>query len=162
MRANQDYIRRQKPDGLSCRRRRWLDYLTGDTWASSNIDYWVRCGNPFDCWHEGDEVIFQLSGYAEPGIPEHLQKLAENLPFSLGWCDRGFLYEVHWEEPMFANGSGGCIGSVVVNPEDGRDPWMYRITKTGRGNDLWSAMNAAFEAPEVEVVNETAVNRQAA
>lgn len=127
-------------------------YLTGDRFSSSNIDYWLRSGNSFDCWFENGEVYFQLSGYGVTSAPKDVVDKVRETGTSIQWHDRGYTYET--TAVAFANGEIGCSSAVIETPADrpNNDPWMYHIQKTGHGQNFWEAMIAAFAAPEIEII----------
>lgn len=124
-------------------------YLTGSSTSSTELDNWVRQGRTFDAWREGDEVVVELHGYGYETTPTKIREDAKDGPIT--WTsERGFVLETSMTK--FANGEDG-ISTRMISVPDGKTQhscWMYRITKTGRGRDLWTAIDAAFEAPEVE------------
>lgn len=135
--------------------KKYPHYLTGDTLSTSNIDYWIRRGSTFDAWQEGDLVVFELKGYHETGIPKDIRDRVLKSGEPETYENRGYTYCV--ERCRFANDELGTSCSVVEKPDDkrsGADPWMYKITKTGKGINFWQAMINAFYAHEVEIPKE--------
>jgi len=126
-------------------------YLTGASTTTSNLDCWIRQGNTFDCWQEGDEIILKLCGYAEVHVPDEVSKKVKEILLKVEWEDvnRGFKYQV--EPFVFANDTVGISSKVISGPK-GKDPFSYKMTKTGRGQNFWDAVKKSFEAPEVEVI----------
>lgn len=129
-------------------------YLTGSTNPSSNLDAWIRGGSTFDCWREGEEVVFQLSGYHQDSIPKEVCDFVRTTGMSKIWQDgRGFEF---CSEPSQIGRPGMVSTSVVAVPvgRNSNDAWMYHITKTGRAKTFWPAVMKAFRAPEAEVKKE--------
>jgi hypothetical protein len=128
-------------------------YLTGDTLSTSNLDYWIRSGKTFDCWQKGDEVIFQLKGLTHVDTPREIFKKVMQTGISEKWQHRGYTYLT--TKSTFPSGEPCASTKIIEKPKDSKDnadPWMYRITKTGRGKNFWDAVKKAFKAPEVEVI----------
>jgi hypothetical protein len=148
--CNEDYLAGKRPydevyGGLKpC-------YLTGSSTPTGQLDAWLLKGSTFDAWQDGDVVAFRLAGYADVNTPDEICNRVRATGTPETWTNRGYTYEI--TRTYFANGEAGTCHSVVSSPEghSGADPWMYRITKTGRGPNLWSAMSAAFAAEPVEV-----------
>jgi hypothetical protein len=149
--ADEDYLEGGRPyDKLYGELGKYTMYLTGSSTPSGPLDLWVRQGHKFKAWKEGNEVVFQLSGLVEYRTPEWVREKmkTEN---SVEWSDRGFSYQsVH---TRFPNGEP-CLSTKVTGTPEGKSSnraWMYYATQTGRAPDFWAAMNAAFEAPSIEV-----------
>ena len=127
-------------------------YLTGSTTCTSDLDLWVRRGNTFDAFTDGDEVVFVLRGFEHNETPEGYQKraLAGEV---LTWEHRGYVYRI--SPSRFPGNREPCTSiSILSKPEgerSGGGPWMWRITKTGRAKTLVEAIRLAFEAEPVEV-----------
>lgn len=127
-------------------------YLTGSTLPTSNLDSWIREGRTFDCWQAGDDVIFQLKGLVNTNIPSERREAVMRTGIPVIWETRGYTYRITRER--LPSGDLCTSAKVINSPEgrrDGADPWMYRITKTGRGQNFWDAVKKAFEAEEIEV-----------
>lgn len=128
-------------------------YLTGSSQATSNIDAWLRMGHKFKCWMAAGQVIFQLKGWTESSnVPEDIIKKVIESGKAMRWINRGFTYKI--SPYTFPNGDKGTSHSVVKKPKSKKDPWMYEITKTAFGSNLWEAMKNAFAAEEMEVLNQ--------
>lgn len=125
-------------------------YLTGSNTASSNLDAWLLRGHTFDCWQEDEEVVFQLNGHVRTETPPDVEKRIAELEFGEGalWKNRGFTYFT--EKTKGFRGGVAFTTRVVDSPDEKRDAWMYRVTKTGCGKDIWEAMKNAFAADEKE------------
>ncbi|GEM_PF-2163450 len=145
--GGEDYKTQYGPKG------RYIHYLTGATLPTSNIDAWVRWGSTFDAWREGEEVVFQLDGYREHHTPQEICNYVLATGQAVLWGWRGYTYKTSFSH--FPNGDACTSSEVISRPGDweARDAWFYKITKTGRGKNLWQAMLAAFEAPELEGIN---------
>lgn len=126
-------------------------YLTGVSTASDSLDGWLLKGNTFDAWREGDEVVFQLKGYAKTKRPEDIDEQLKTKS-EVVWEQRGFTYRS--VKSSLPNGEP-CVSTEVVRLPEGatshRDAWMYHIAKTAKSVNFWSAMEEAFKASEVEV-----------
>jgi hypothetical protein len=128
-------------------------YLTGATLSTSNLDWWIRKGSTFDCWQENDEIVVVLEGCAQTETPKEVEEQIERTGAAVQWRHRDYLYQT--ERSNFPNGDP-CLSTKIIKTPPGKagrgsDPWMYPITKTGRGQNFWEAMKQAFDAPEVEV-----------
>jgi hypothetical protein len=127
-------------------------YLTGSLLATSNIDCWILNGNKFDCWQENDVVVFALAGYAQTEVPEEVEERLLELEEgeAVSWANRGYRYVSY--KDRFVNGELNTTSKIVESPpgKNASDPWMYYITKTGRGKNFWEAMRNAFAAREIE------------
>jgi hypothetical protein len=126
-------------------------YLTGSSTTSSTLDSWVHQGRTFDVWQENESVVVQLQGYKQLEHPEDLEKKVLKDGKSRQFEQRGLIYEM--SAMCFASGSPGISTKVVGGREskNGADPWMWKITKTGKGKDFWAALEKAFKAESVEV-----------
>ena len=130
-------------------------YLTGTTQCSSDLDMWIREGQKFEAFIDGEEVVFVLKGYQHNEAPEGYQERVF-AGETLTWESRGYTYRM---VPSTFPGNGETCASteIVSKPEgerSGADPWMWRITKTGRAKTLVEAIRLAFEAESVEVPRE--------
>jgi len=134
-----------------------MHYLTRSSTASSPLDCWLLAGRTFDAWGlVSGVVVFQLSGLDRVTLPEDILDEVLRTGQPATWDHRGYTY--HIVPSNFPNGEQ-CVSIKVVSCPEGKesgdaDSWMYHITKTGQGPDLWSAMENAFESPEVEVEQE--------
>ncbi len=131
--------------------KKYTHYLTGDTMSTSNLDYWVRRGSTFDVWQEGEEVVFQLEGLAELEHPKDVVKRSSEGRETIQWGWRGFMFET--TPSQFPNGENCCSTRIIAKPKGVKEhrAWMWYMTKTGRGSNLWQAIQNAFAAPEVEI-----------
>lgn len=152
--CNEDYLAGCKPYnevyGSDAKRPH---YLTGSTECTSNLDCWLRFGSPVDCWREGDQYIFKMSGFAQIPVPENINEIAkrEGLAF---WSNRGFAYVI--TSCRFPSGELGTQCQVSKETSTRKDfdkAFGYKITKTGQGATFWKAMISALHASEVEVVD---------
>jgi len=126
-------------------------YLTGSSKSNSKLDAWILKGRTFDAWQEGEDVVLQLQGYEQLECPEIEKKVLKDLK-TRRFKHRGFTYEV--SSTSFCNGSPG-ISMRVINGKESKgnaDPWMWKITKTGRGKSFWAALKKAYDAKPVEIV----------
>lgn len=158
----EEALRHSDEDFLAGKRERknvygklYPHYLTGATLPTSNLDAWIRRGNTFDSWQEGDEIVFQLKGYAHTEAPEEVNKKLESLENgeSVLWKKRGFTYSSAKGVSLEGRGSP-FVGTTVVDSPIGKNigsPWMYSVSKTGRGRNFWDAVRNAFAAEEIEV-----------
>lgn len=127
-------------------------YLTGSSTPTNSLDSWLLQGHIFDAWQDGDNITFQFKGLIIGKTPKAIcdEVLRSGEPVT--WENRGYTYRS--TKFRFPNGEYGVSSEVIKSPKDKKpnsDPWMYYITKTGHGKDLWTAMGKAFEAEEVEV-----------
>ena len=130
-------------------------YLTGSSAPNSPLDLWLLKGSTFDAYVDKDEFVFELKGYEDTQHPPGVMERARAGETVL-WENRGYTYESKLSN--FRGGSGGVSTSIVKSPEgkrSGSDPWMYRITKTGRASTLTQALDAAFLAPSVESADQS-------
>jgi len=134
-------------------------YLTGSTDTTSPLDAWIRKGSDFDSWREGDKVVVQLEGYADVRTPQDIHDRVRTTGIAEQWeHPRGYVY--YTKCTRFANGELGTSTEVLKfrdgGARSGSDPWMYKITKTGYGNDFFEAAANAFDAEEQELMKGTA------
>lgn len=122
---------------------------------TSQLDGWISKDRIFECWQEGNMVVFQLRGWKFVEIPQ--KKYDEAVKAKRGrvlWINRGFTYEIR----HFIGDDGGdsFTSEVIKKPKDSKDrcSWSYYYAKTGRGKNFWKAMNSAFKSPEVEIGEE--------
>lgn len=117
-------------------------YMTGSSTPTTELDAWLLRGANFDAHFEGQYVAI-LQGYGEQTTPDEIHKRAQTGE-SVTWTDpRGITYCT--SACRFPNGEVGSSTKVVDNPKDLR-PWMWRESRTGKGNTLWEALDAAFAA----------------
>jgi len=129
--------------------KKYPHYLTGATVSTSNIDSWLRWGHTFECWQEGKIIFFKLRGYAKYKIPDWVKREVEFRPGEpIQWKDRGFTFTTVPKTYGF-----GYTIKVVKSPKEsqGKDPYLIKVTRTGKGKKLWEAMAFAFLAPQVEI-----------
>ena len=125
-------------------------YYTGSSECVSDLDHWVYKGSTFEAFIELGVFICVLKGYEDHYTPEGYEDRAmkgETLRFE----QRGYTYEMR--PSRFPNGEMGCLTKIVASPTDkrrGSDPWMYEITKTGKGATLLEAINNAFASESEE------------
>jgi hypothetical protein len=124
-------------------------YWTGASLATSNIDAWVLQGSTFDLWWDKDAVVCQLGGWDRSRPPVELVAEVIQTDQPVLWSARGVTYRL--KKQVFADGTLGHSMELASSDETVADPWMYRIAKTGRGLDVWQAIQAAFAAEPVEV-----------
>ena len=127
-------------------------YLTGSSTSTSPLDHWLLQGNNFDAWQDNDSVVFQLKGLTRVEAPKELLDEVLRTGTPTTWEHRGYTY--HITRLHFPNGEPYTPIGIIKSPKDEKrniDPWMYYITKTGHGNNFWTAMENAFKAEEVEV-----------
>lgn len=132
-----------------------LHYLTGSTEMTSPLDGWLRRGNTFDASKISGQVVLELFGYAHTEAPNEVIKKVDETGQPVTWTNRGYTYET--KASRFPNDEPCHSTSIIKSPtekEDGADPWMYEIVKTGTGKKLSEALENAFKAKEVEVTKE--------
>lgn len=126
-------------------------YLTGSRTPSCEFDAWVRRGQTFDARAEGVEIQVVLNGWMDTPIPKDVEeKVYSGKHAVVEWSHRGFRYESR--PSKFANGDKGMSIQTVFRPDDRRDDFHYRITKTGAGSTILEAAMRALYAQEVEVM----------
>ncbi len=133
-----------------------LHYLTGSTDATSPLDGWLRQGRTFDAYVKDGEVVFELHGYGKTETPREIIEQVDKTGQQVTWKNRGYTYET--SASRFPSGEPCHSTSIIEKPEgrNGADPWMYKIVKTGTGKDLTEALESAFKAREVEIMNDAA------
>jgi len=119
-------------------------YLTGSSTPTGPLDAWVQQGQTFDARQDGAEVVVEMRGWEHTAWPENAVERVK-VEGSIEWSTpRGFTYRA---TPIrFANGEIGASGEVVKAPPGKRDPWFYRVVKTGRGPCLMAAVDSALTA----------------
>jgi hypothetical protein len=124
-------------------------YLTGSCSSTSTLDDWIRQGHTFNCWYEGEDLVFKLYGINFFKFPEWVFEAIKKRPV-IHWKDnRGFI--IRFRKDWSFQGS---ISAKAVKAPKGRkieDYNSWHFSKTGRGLDFWKAMLTAFEASEVEI-----------
>jgi hypothetical protein len=139
------------------------NYLTGSSSPSCELDIWVLHGHTFDAWMEGNDVVVELKGTAETKHPDGLDERVR-AEGKVIWKNRGFTYRS--SNSRFPNGEASISTEVIGYPDDipdkdvvreimeerpnHVDAWSYHISKKATGDDLCTALNAAFKASEVE------------
>lgn len=152
----EDYESRHRPyEEVYGEDKLYPHYLTGSSAPNSPLDLWLLKGSTFDAYVDKDQIVFELHGYEDTPHPEGVQKRAM-AGETIQWSHRGYVYETAMSN--FRGGHGGVSTRIVSSPEgktSGSDPWMYKITKTGRAATLALAIQAAFDAPSVESADQS-------
>ena len=123
-------------------------YLTGQSKPSSPLDAWIRQGQTFDAWADGDTIVVALRGYvhheAPPGFDARVMAGE-----TLEWESRGYTYES--SPSRFPNGEPCRSTRVVSGPDKGgADPWMWEATRTGSAATFVDAVAQALTAQDKE------------
>lgn len=146
--ASDDYLAGKRPAG-EVYGKLYPHYLTGAAIATSNVDCWINRGNTLTGWAEDGVLVCQLEGYGDPEYPEEITNKVITEKVDVLWESRGFTYRI--SPSQFASGEWGTSATVVAGLDQGKkNPFTYKITKTGEGVDFWQACANAFGAPEVE------------
>jgi hypothetical protein len=149
--ANEDFLagRRDYKDVYG---GKYPHYLTGSRDVISPLDEWLRKGEKFNSFKVDDIVIFKLKGHREVETPEDIIWKLNEGEDNILWTHRGYTYETsnHFLAGSIAY-STKVIGCPEGKSEKGSGPWMYEITKTGKADNFYDAMGAAFKAEEKEV-----------
>jgi len=125
-------------------------YFTGESTPTSDLDAWLLQGRTFDAYFESDAVVVELKGLHQVTVPEEIQKAVLEDGQTRFWEDRGIKYKISWSR--FPGSKKPCCTTEVVEPAEGKDEWFYNIVKLGEGSTFFEALNAAYEAEEVELV----------
>lgn len=133
-----------------------LHYLTGSSSSSSSLDAWVRQGRTFDAYIKSGDVVLELRGYGKTKTPANVIEKVDKTGQLVTWDDRGYVYET--KASRFPNGERCYSTSVIQNPvgRSSADPWMYKIAKIGTGKNLTEALENAFKATEIEIMENAA------
>jgi hypothetical protein len=127
-------------------------YLTGSSTPSSDLDRWVRQGRTFD-------VIFDTyCGYVakmvsmeQADLPQEVEQRVTKTGVKETFVNRGFTYEA--SRITFASGVFGTSVKTIGCPE-GKDKslsWMWDAVRTGYGDTIMKALEAALVAEPQEV-----------
>ena len=143
--ASENYTTRETyQQQYSGENARYPHYLTGTTEISSPLDGWIRRGHGFKAYADGEEIVVELSGTRRyPQVPSSVYYALGYSTDTITIIERGVSYR------LTGDGHGMTSMEVVDNP-DGKDPYYWRITKTGREATLRGAIDSAFSAEEVE------------
>ena len=131
-------------DKYSGDKAKYTHYLTGSTYASSNLDSIVKSGATIDFTFDKkkEEFISKINTYEHVEIPEHIEELClSDTNGQFFWTDHrtGILYES--TAYQFPNGDWGTRMSVAVSAVYDVDPYFREVTRTGRDKkSLWQAI----------------------
>ncbi len=127
---------------------------TGSTTSSTYLDEWLQGGGSFQCWQQNDTIVFRLKldGITKLPIPDGVRiAFLENVEIqSITWKDdHGFTFHTNRDH------SSVGILKLLTQPLDShpkRSSPVQPFTKTGVGNTFWTAVLAAIQAPELEIL----------
>lgn len=129
-------------------------YITGAYPKSEDdkLDNWICGGSDFDGYYENGEFVVELLGYEQYETPKDIQEwVLEHKTNRIWTSGRGLEYEA--EIYVFANNKEGI--SVKCNTKNtDKDPFMWKIKKTGRGKSFMEAIEKAFESENEEIFKE--------
>jgi hypothetical protein len=126
-------------------------YLTGAYAADDPLDVWVCRGRNFDAWHDGERFVVELTYLEDAQEPPGTVERVCNGE-TIEWTDaRGVTYRA--SPSRFPNGERSCSISIVSKPDSmpHHRAWMYYARRTGTGETLTEAIDAAFVAKSVEL-----------
>ncbi len=125
-------------------------YLTGSCDASSDLDRWLLRGKDIDAFTEGREFVVQLRGLETFELPEMVRVLTLRSGRATRYHDRGIMYIAR---PSFFPNGEPCVSTTAILPlaQLTKDPWFYRVQKTGKADSLVNAMDFALRAEPVEL-----------
>lgn len=137
-------------------------YLTGSSEPQLNrkhgaLDLWILQGNTFDASVKDGHVEVVLSGYSEYHGTQAILDQAKTQPeVPVRHENRGYVFETtyHYDEEAGPDRyPTGCVTRVVSCPKGKKEhrAWMWHSTQTGRADTVFTALEAAFAAPEIEV-----------
>lgn len=132
---------------------RYDHYLTGTTEVSSPLDGHLRRGLTVDARKGDDEgkIVVSLEHIKfPPEIPEGLQERVVLSMQPETFEERGVTY-VATPYQFPGNGEWGISTRVIANPHD-IPTTSYRCSQLGFGATFSEAVDAAFQAPEVEIM----------
>lgn len=126
-------------------------YLTGQSEPTDKLDAWVRKGYGFDAFIKNKKMVFVLKGWEHqphPGDIEARVRAGETVEWE---SPRGYRFKSHPD--FFPNGEAATVTETIFVPvgKTRHHDWMWQATKTGQGDTLAQAMEAAFEAEPVEI-----------
>lgn len=140
----EDALRRANNDFLKIRpRKSEIEYLTGQSFASSNIDAWVLRGQTIDLMYDSkfSSFVAILEGYEDQEIPDDVQKMAEANPgVTIYHTSRGLDFATTYYQNYFADGSQPMRA------------FMYKVRKQGEGATFWEAFQNSLTAPSIEIL----------
>lgn len=147
--ANEDFLAGRRPYKDVYGKLKPL-YLTGSMHATSPLDHWLLRGRTIDAYVQEGNVVVELRGYADTETPKQVIAKVNRTRRPVKWTQRGYTYET--SQSRLPNGESCQNTRILKAPKgrDGADPWMYRIVKTGRGKEVFKALQNAFKAEEVE------------
>lgn len=126
------------------------EYLTGSSTPSSELDRWILGGQTIDAFLAVDTVIVELHGWEHSEAPPDIMARVR-AGNTVEWGHRGYVFES--SPSRFPNGDP-CVTTSIISHPPGRDknvdPWMYQVVKTGTGDSLQEAFDAALEAEPEE------------
>ena len=133
---------------------RYPHYLTGDTEASSLLDEKMRGGMKIEARRDprNNDIAVALSGMKHaPEIPAGLEDFVTSTGNPTTFEERGIVYGAR--RIYSASGDVGMEIHVLANPHNRRTNF-YDYAKIAAGPTFVEAVAAAFEAPEVELMEE--------
>lgn len=136
------------------------------------LENWSTGKNKFESWYYNNEYCFQLLENRTMRMPPEIFWQALASTKGVLWSDRGYLYfTFRWNTVYgifnnFSNFSSlnerpayeplSLYTAVVKCPESDKKGIYareYYVSRTGKGNSLWDALEGAFRAVEVEITN---------
>lgn len=91
-------------------------YLTGDSFASSQLDAYLLQGRDFDVYFENDQFIFLGKYYYTVKIPQEILDKAEKTRINQTWTsDQGIIYEIVPSKVIATNSLSFSI-HAISNP----------------------------------------------
>jgi len=119
-------------------------YLTGSQHPSTGFDEWLLQGRTIDAYLADGKFVVELKGLFETKMPKEVYKKVKETGKPAIWENRGYTYQVIPDR-------GDLVSlRVLESAEEEKDAWMYRVTKTGQGQNFFEALNNAVDAEAVE------------
>lgn len=143
--GHEDYLRQYSDENS-----RYSHNLTGTTEISSPLDEHLRRGHTLDVGFSDGQIEVTLSGLDHaPDVPEEVHNTVKATGEPTTWQERGITYSITLSK--FPNGEP-CVSMKAIDNPDNLDPWMFRYTRIGQAETFDAAVDEAFEAPQVEVM----------
>lgn len=124
-------------------------YLTGSSAPGGALDAWVRQGQTFDAFVDGDAFVVKLCGWENHKTPDDIMARVLSGETVQYLDARGVAFESR--PSRFPNGEACVSTRCLDETKKGADPWMWEVEKLGRAPSLPDALDAALVAPAAAV-----------
>lgn len=129
---------------------RFPHYVTGSQESGDQLDQWMLQGHKVDAHREGDQVVVvELRGWVHLEVPEDVVRRVD-AGHKTAWEQRGYRFLT---SPSGAPGGQDGYVTETTHVPKGKQrlhSTFYPVVKTGRGQDLWAALNVALAAEPME------------